>query len=162
MKKFLALAVIAASMAGSSTAARAAVTLLNSGFESPEIADGQPPANGPGYVVIPAGDPNFGWTVGGTSVDVVRNHFSPQNDVEAYEGQQYLDLNGTPGPGSISQNFASVAGQSYNLAFAYSHNPGNPAITAASAIWTIYDATTEVASGSFSHDSTTDGDGSFL
>src|SRR5690606_21829679 len=40
----------------------------------------------------------------------------------AFEGNQYLDLVGEGGFGTISQTFNTVAGQSYNLSFYYSHN----------------------------------------
>jgi len=69
-----------------------------------------------------AGDPAItGWTVGGQSVDVTsEDYFGP-----AYDGAQYADLEGSPGPGSIGQSFPTDPGATYQLIFAYSRNvPG--------------------------------------
>lgn len=45
-----------------------------------------------------------------TSVDIVRAPYP-------FFGTQALDLLGTPGPGSIEQNLATVAGQAYEVTF---------------------------------------------
>ena len=58
------------------------------------------------------------WTVGDTSVDLVRNAYGAINNIS-------VDLSGTPGPGSISQSFMAQAGYSYQLSFDYYKNtPG--------------------------------------
>lgn len=70
------------------------------------------------YRVVNAGATLGGWTVGGTSVDLVKNRYG------AITGTS-VDLNGTPGPGSLSQSFNAVAGQTYTLNFDYWQNkPG--------------------------------------
>ena len=57
-----------------------------------------------------------GWTVGGTSVDVINN-----GAYGAISGNS-IDMLGTPGPGSLSQSFSSTSGQQYLLNFDLSCN----------------------------------------
>src|SRR5262249_46827899 len=47
----------------------------------------------------------------------------PGGAIWAYDGNQSVDLLGTPGPGSISQNLATTPGMTYTLSFALSTNP---------------------------------------
>ncbi len=90
--------------------------IVNGSFEMPVA-----PANG--FITVYAGSMAIpGWTVGMTSVDVVNAGF--YGGASAYDGVQVLDLNGSPGPGEVSQTFATVAGQTYNLFFAYADTPG--------------------------------------
>lgn len=56
-----------------------------------------------------------GWTVGGTSVDLIQGGYG------AITGTS-VDMLGTPGPGSLSQSFATTAGQAYQLSFDLSLN----------------------------------------
>src|ERR1017187_3938908 len=66
-----------------------------------------------------------GWTVGGTSVDVVSSSVyggSPQWWSE--DGTQGIDMAGTPGPGSLTQGLTTVAGKGYTLSFWVSSNGG--------------------------------------
>jgi len=52
-----------------------------------------------------------GWSIGLRSVDLV------QSPYPVLEGRTALDLAGTPGPGSISQNLNSVQGTKYVVSF---------------------------------------------
>jgi choice-of-anchor C domain-containing protein len=58
------------------------------------------------------------WIVGGTSVDVVNGRYGAINN-------NSIDMLGSPGPGSLSQKFNTIAGNFYSLAFDLSQNPGN-------------------------------------
>lgn len=87
--------------------------IANGSFETPVTST---------YLPVPAGDLSIpSWTVGLTGVDVVsiNNGFTVG---PAYEGVQYLDLDGTPGPGSVAQSFATAVGGNYTLTFAYANN----------------------------------------
>ena len=59
-----------------------------------------------------------GWYINSGSVDILTDAFGST----AYEGTNYLDINGSD-PGTISTNVTTVAGQTYNLSFAYTQNP---------------------------------------
>ena len=97
------------------TTASAATNLIqNGGFENPTV---------PGSCCItdpPTPIPN--WTVNAGNVNVVNGTFGSSAGNLAYENQQYLDLVGEGGIGSLSQSFATVAGQVYTLTLAFSHN----------------------------------------
>lgn len=112
-------------------AAGALVALSSSAFAQNLIANGNfetytgvtPLAAGQYQTVgSTASGPNFGaitgWTVGGTSVDVIRvPGFNAISNIS-------IDLAGTPGPGSVSQTFNSIIGQSYLLTWDYRNNGG--------------------------------------
>lgn len=91
----------------------AAESLTNGGFEAPVVGGPccitSPPTAIPGWTATP-------------DVNVVAGTFSSSAGNLAKEGNQYLDLVGQAGGGSISQTFATVVGQVYNLNFWYSHN----------------------------------------
>ncbi len=91
----------------------AAESLVNGGFEAPVVPGSccitSPPTLIPGWTATP-------------NVNVVNGTFSSTAGNLAKEGNQYLDLVGEGGTGSISQTFATVLGQTYNLNFWYSHN----------------------------------------
>lgn len=91
----------------------AAESLVNGGFEAPVVAGPccitAPPTAIPGWTPTP-------------NVNVVNGTFSSTAGNLAKEGNQYLDLVGEGGAGSIAQSFATVAGQVYSLQFWYSHN----------------------------------------
>lgn len=117
MFKYLVAASALALVPGSASAAS---LLVNGGFEQPGVGDPccvtAPPTNIPG------------WNVGSGNVNVVNGTFAgagnPAGSNLAYEGLQYLDLvgEGQGGIGSISQTFATIAGQTYQFSFAYSRN----------------------------------------
>jgi len=88
----------------------------NGTFESPAIADNS-------FMVIPAQSSLLpGWEVSEVSVDVVAGPAS----FPAYDGNQSVDLAGTPGPGRISQTIPTVAGRTYRLSYALSANGVGP------------------------------------
>ncbi len=92
--------------------------ILNGGFEmdDPDVAAG-------GFTKVMAGQTTINhWTVGGTSVDLIQTAYGSIDNVS-------VDLAGTPGPGSISQSFAVVAGTTYELQFDYFRNPPGTALT---------------------------------
>jgi choice-of-anchor C domain-containing protein len=97
----------------------APVNLIKNGdfeMDDPDVSSG-------GYTKVAAGQNtiNF-WTVGGTSVDLIEDRFGHIDNVS-------VDLAGTPGPGSISQSFSVVAGQTYELVFDYFRNPPGTSLT---------------------------------
>ncbi len=106
MSRMKALAAIAA-FAVLCPAAHASVELIhNGGFESAGGFSG-------GFETIESG--LDGWTIGG-SVDLINTYWTPAS------GSYSLDLNGG-GAGSISQSFATVVGQTYNVSFSLAGNP---------------------------------------
>lgn len=98
-------AIVALALLG--PAAHASVELIhNGGFESAGGFSG-------GFETIGSG--LDGWTIGGT-VDLINTYWAPAS------GSYSLDLNGG-GAGSISQSFATVVGQTYNVSFSLAGNP---------------------------------------
>ena len=114
MKAAILAALAATAIAGAGPAAAAAPNLLNNGdFEQSigNVSDG-------GYATVGAGAGTItGWTVGATSVDLIRNNYGAINSVS-------VDLGGSPGPGSLTQSFATTVGQTYRLDFDYFVNGG--------------------------------------
>ena len=136
MPKYL---LAAAALTMMSTSAWATNLVTKGGFEDPAISDPccdtSPPAPLPGWTATP-------------NVNVVNGTFSSTNGNLAAEGSQYLDLVGQGGTGSITQTFATNIGDVYYLTFDYSHNLFNPAVTSASAMFTL-----DGLSGTIFHDS---------
>jgi hypothetical protein len=90
-------------IAGLAVAANANL-VINGSFESNSYG-------GTDWKLYNAGDSGItGWTVGDTSVDIVGTNYSP------YDGVFALDLAGTPGPGSVSQDVVTTA-TSYTVSF---------------------------------------------
>jgi formylglycine-generating enzyme required for sulfatase activity len=87
--------------------------IVNGSFETPGVAL---------FRTFSAGDRKLHpWVVGKIGVDVQ----SDKNGIavgRASNGSQYLDLDGTPGPGQITQSFPTTPGQEYELSFAYANN----------------------------------------
>jgi len=107
------------------TTAFSAELVTNGGFENPAVSppccSTVPPESLPGWTATP-------------NVNVVLGTYSSTNGNLAYEGNQYLDLVGQGGTGSIFQDLVTTAGQAYTLTFAYSHNLFTPSsATSASA-----------------------------
>ncbi len=94
--------------------AHAAADLLSDGdFESFSGMVG----NG-GYATVNAPGNLGAWTVGGNSVDLIQNACGAITNISG-------DVSGTPGPGSLSQNFMAQAGYTYPLTFNHYQNaPG--------------------------------------
>jgi len=93
--------------------AASAGVISNGSFESDVISPNP-------WVSYSASDQGLtGWTVTGVSVDlVIRSAYSAQ------EGDQSVDLAGTPGPGGVMQIFATDPGQYYLIDFWVSSNGG--------------------------------------
>lgn len=109
-------AVVALFAAG--TASAGPVNLITNGnFET--VADGYT-FNSGFKVINNASSALTGWTVGASSVDLIRNAY---NAIDGYS----IDMLGTPGPGFLSQSFSVVAGQRYNLSFDMARNSSGPA-----------------------------------
>ena len=81
--------------------------LVNGDFETPDA--------GAGYLTYGAGSSFDGWTVEAGSVDLVGLLWVAAN------GSQSIDLGGNE-PGTLSQELATVPGQSYRLRFALAGN----------------------------------------
>lgn len=115
MKITILAAATAAALAFASSAS-AAQLLTNGGFETLGAAS---PQGWGGYTFGSGFSPVLpGWTVDSGSVDVTQtgSTWGP-----AFEGTNSLDINGWDA-GSISQSFATVAGQTYHVSFVYSRN----------------------------------------
>jgi len=94
--------------------AQATELVTNGSFES--ITGSNPVAD---FRVVSAGATDiFGWTVGGTSVDIINGAYG------AISGNS-IDMLGSPGPGSLSQTLTTTAGQKYVLSFDLSYNGGS-------------------------------------
>ena len=95
-------------------AASAATNLITNGdFETYTV--GVP--NG-GFTTVGAGSNAItGWTVAGASVDLIKNNYGSVNGTS-------IDMLGTPGPGSVAQQFSYAANTTYTLTFDLSRNPG--------------------------------------
>jgi choice-of-anchor C domain-containing protein len=61
-----------------------------------------------------------GWTIDSGRIDIVPNSY-----FESSDGNFSVDMVGTPGLGSISQQVATIASDSYTLTFDFSINPQN-------------------------------------
>jgi choice-of-anchor C domain-containing protein len=110
MKSFGKATILALATVGASSA-YAVELVTNGSFESGVIGNDT-------YQVVGAGDTFLtGWTVGGTSVDVT----SGPNRWVARDGNQSVDIAGTPGPASLSQTLATSATQ-YVVKFSLSAN----------------------------------------
>ncbi len=106
---------VAVAMASMAVCSQAAGNLLINGDFEADIAS----ITGPNfYTTVNAGQPGiFGWTVGGTSVDlIIAPYYGAITSVS-------VDLDGTPGPGTLSQSFNQVVGQTYTLVWDYFRNP---------------------------------------
>jgi len=102
--------IVAPSVAG------ATEVLVNGSFD--DIGAGVPEGWG-GLTYYAGGQVGIpGWTVTGGSVDLTStgSFWGP-----AYDGAYSMDINGWD-PGTISQSFATVAGQLYNVSFVYGRN----------------------------------------
>ena len=102
---------------GSAPVAAAGGAVLTEDFESPAVTN---------YTVYRAGQ-SFAsgsrtWTVQSGTVDLVNAQV--RTETAAYDGKQLVDLAGSPGPGVISTNFATVAGKTYTLTIHYARNKG--------------------------------------
>jgi len=108
---------------GLAVSAAHANLVVNGSFESTAIGNNTYLTVTPGTAAV-----NLpGWTVSGTSVDMV----SGPTRYPAYDGNQSIDLAGTPGPGGVEQMITTVVGEWYVIDFALGENhegTGNKAV----------------------------------
>ncbi len=91
------------------TSAAATNLITNGDFEADAVGSLN-------YATVKAGEAGItGWTVGGNSVDLVKVRFG------AITGNS-VDILGSPGPGSLSQSFATLLNRTYTLTFDLSRN----------------------------------------
>ena len=103
-----------AALFASGAASAATPIITNGNFESYTVG-----VSGGGYTMVAAGSNAItGWTVGGTSVDLIKNSYGSVGSGTS------VDMLGTPGPGSLSQLFNYAANTTYTLTFDLSLNPG--------------------------------------
>lgn len=140
LRTWCALSAVVAGMALGAASAQANL-VTNGSFEDPTTGS---------YTHIGVGSPALtGWTVSGapgTGVDVVTQSLLGA----AYDGAQYVDLAGSPGPGTISQTLATVVGQLYQLTFAYSSN-WQGGLSTKQATVSVLDGFTSLYSDTLSH-----------
>ena len=120
--------------------------IINGGFETPDTAT---------FITINAGETTISpWVVGLVSVDLadVNNGYI---DGAAFDGTQYIDLDGTPGPGQLTQSFRTRPGLVYVLTFAYANNYVND--TSASADVRVFDAMGDLLTSTVTHDTSVPG-----
>lgn len=99
------------------------MVVLNENFEAPVSSN---------YTVIRAGQ-SFAtstrtWAVEAGSIDIVNANV--RREAAAFDGNQAIDLAGSPGAGVLSTRFATTPGQQYLLTFHYSRNNGIGAVPA--------------------------------
>lgn len=127
-------ALAAFALASAPSAASALELLTNGSFE--DIGAATPEGWG-GLTYYAGGVALPGWNVSAGSVDLTTSasFWGP-----AYDGNYSLDINGWDA-GTISQSFATVAGQTYSVSFAYGRNVAgapNPALATVSAGGTTF------------------------
>ncbi|QDT75967.1 DUF642 domain-containing protein [Lacipirellula limnantheis] len=121
--------------------------ISNGSFETPDTST---------IIVVGAGDPTItNWTVGLIGVDLVDAAGNGFLSGAAADGEQYLDLDGSPGPGSISQTFATTPATQYTLTFDYANNYTTPGT--AQALVQVADGATTYLSNVISHNTSVAG-----
>jgi choice-of-anchor C domain-containing protein len=120
--KTLKSALLVAALLTSGSAFAATNLIQNGDFESSDLSSLTEVTNSSGtYWTVNAGLHNLSdWTVGGTSIDLIKNGYGVIDGLS-------VDLAGSPGPGSISQSFDMIAGYTYILTFDMSSNGNNQA-----------------------------------
>jgi choice-of-anchor C domain-containing protein len=110
-KRLRSIVLFVTAAAGASSPAHAENLLVNGSFDQWRTAITD-------YVVLSEGSTAMaGWTVTGTSVDLVGGGW------QQADGLYSLDLDGTPGPGGVSQTFQTQPGAWYALEFLLAGNP---------------------------------------
>ena len=120
--------------------------IVNGSFELPDT---------PAFITINAGDTTISpWVVGLTSVDLadVDNGFV---NGPAFDGSQYIDLGGTPGPGQLTQTLRTSPGSVYMVTLAYANNYVNQA--SASATVRVFDAMGDLLNQTITHSTSVSG-----
>ena len=121
--------------------------IVNGGFEQPVTAT---------FIELSAPDSSTipGWTIMSGSVDVVNAVGNGYDVGPAYQGAQYLDLNGYDA-GTIAQTFATTPGVTYLLSFAYANNY-DPA-TSLTALVTVTNSSGTLLSTNVTHSTSVSG-----
>lgn len=92
--------------------------LSNGGFEAPGIGSAT------FLNITPGAEPGaFVWSVTPAGVDIISDGVLGTSPGTIVEGVQALDLVGFGSTGGVFQDFATVTGQAYDLAFLYANNP---------------------------------------
>ncbi len=101
-----------------------AATIINGSFESSSLTRAQSAAlASQGFVTLGANSTAItGWKVGGKGIDYIKSYWVPS------DGSYSLDLSALAA-GSISQSFATTAGQTYLLSFDLAGNPDGSPVT---------------------------------
>jgi choice-of-anchor C domain-containing protein len=89
--------------------------IVNGSFES-----GAPIRSGGWLALQPGSAAIAGWQVVRGSVDYVNSYW------QAADGRRSIDLDGSPGPGGVSQSFQTVPGRWYVVRFQIASNPEGP------------------------------------
>ena len=129
------------------TSTLAANLIQDGGFEQP-VTSTFVDVVAPDATTIPS------WNVTGGSVDVVNAAGNGFDVGAAYEGAQYLDLNGTAA-GTISQVVPTLSGVTYTLQLAYANNYAPPSSLTANV--TVIGASATLLSTSITHSSSVAG-----
>lgn len=120
ISKLIQAGALAAILASGMAQAAPVELIVNGNFETTVNGDVD------GYRVVGSGSGDIvGWTVGNTSVDLIKGGYG------AISGNS-IDMLGTPGPGALSQAFSTVAGTNYLLSFDLSRNGGDSSLLSVS------------------------------
>lgn len=137
--------VLAAVFAAAIHSSNAAI-ITDGGFESPVTST---------FIAISAGQTTISpWVVGLTGVDLasINGGFIVG---PAFEGTQYIDLDGSPGPGRLTQAFTTTPGLIYAVTLAYANNYVNTA--SASATVRLFDGLGDRLNQTITHTSSLSG-----
>ena len=94
--------------------------IKNGSFELPSV----PPSESSTEIQSNRGELP-GWLVGRFAIDVVE---AGKVQLSAYDGRQFLDLDGTIGAGEVSQSFKTEPDVLYELSFLYATAPGTQSV----------------------------------
>ena len=93
----------------------ATAKVLSESFEAPATANYQTYNAGQSFTTA-----TNTWIVPTSGVDIC--NVQARREVTAFDGNQTLDLSGSPGAGVIATSFATTAGKKYTLSFHYARN----------------------------------------
>ena len=137
--------ILAAALAAAIHSTNAQI-ITNGSFETPDT---------PTFIPITAGQNTISpWVVGLVGVDLgdVNNGFIVGAQ---FDGTQSIDLDGSPGPGQLTQAFATTPGLLYAVTFAYANNYVNQ--PSASATVRLFDGLGDRLNQTFSHSTSVSG-----
>ena len=108
-------------------AVAAAVAAFAAGAQAAPFANGSLESTAGGNIqTVSASTTADSWSVAVANVEYVKSGYSNGSDTvgAAQDGDWFVDLNGTQGPGRISQTFDTIAGQWYRIDYWISGNAG--------------------------------------